>query len=269
LDRASAADPDPGSRGYVVSVGMRHTTPTISAALEHAAESGARLVVAVIMASHQSDRATGAYVRDLESAYDALPPGLRRRTERPLVVPPWHMSPKYLRAVADRVQEALSAVDDVSTSGTPVLFTAHSLPLDEGQGDEQYEAALEETARGVMGLIGPLPWRLAYQSASPVRSVRWLGPSVDEVLRELARAGARDVVVTPLGFVSEHLETLYDLDVELAEVARGAGLHMIRAQTVGASPVFAEALADAIRACAARDVAPDVGDRSATAEEVG
>ena len=170
---------------------------------------------------------------------------------RPRVVPPWHTSPAYLRAVADRVEAALETIGtEESPLDVPVVFTAHSLPLLDGRGDPDYEDALAETVSGVMDLIGARPWRLAYQSASPARGAHWLGPPVEDVLCDLAGNGTRSVVVAPLGFVSEHLETLYDLDIHLAQVAHDLGLTMARARTVHDSPLFIEALAEAVAACA-------------------
>jgi ferrochelatase len=251
---------------FVVLPGMRHTGPTIADAVRRAAESDADAAVAVIMASHQSDRATGAYAGDLALAWDGLSDELKVRMPFPSVVAPWHTSPAYLEAVAGRVEAALRTIEDLSPSEVTVVFTAHSLPLLDGTGDPDYEGALEETVMGVMQILGPRPWRLAYQSASPARGARWLGPAVEDVVHDLAQTGTRGVVVAPLGFVSEHLETLYDLDIELARVARDLGLTMARAGTVHDSPLFIEALAGAVTGAPASDGPPETGKQAETAE---
>ncbi len=158
----------------------------------------------------------------------------------------WHDAPLFLEAVADRVRDVLPAGDLRERDDLSVLFTAHSLPMQVGERDADYESALLETARGVMALVGRLPWRLAYQSRSDRPGVEWLGPDAADVLAEEAAAGRREVVVVPLGFVSEHLETLYDLDVALAGRAAELGLGFRRALTVQDSPRFIEALAAAV-----------------------
>jgi ferrochelatase len=268
LDGVAFADRVSGAPvSFHVVPGMRHTEPDFSQALRVAVDQCHARMVAVIMASHQSERATGAYHRDLTAAYDDLPAGIRARVAPPVAVQPWHTSEAFLNAVAGRVIKALSTLADGDPpSDIPILFTAHSLPLVEGKGDPVYEEALLATARGVMALVGQRPWTLAYQSASAARGGQWSGPAIEEVLREAAEAGTRDVVVAPLGFVSEHLETLYDLDIELAAEARRLGVRMARAGTVHDSPMFIETLAAAVAEGVAVVPTP-VG--SSASEEVG
>ncbi|MHB9149595.1 MAG: ferrochelatase [Thermoleophilia bacterium] len=245
---ASAFDLDARRVSFEVIPGMRHTEPTIDEAVRRGVEVADETVIALIMASHQSERATGAYLRDVAASFAALSAEERSEVEPPIYVEAWHTSPLFLRAVADRVAEA-SRVWDQGLEGAAVLFTAHSLPVVDDGGDPVYEQALKATIEGVMDLIGDHRWSLAYQSASPARGGRWLGPRVEDALGELAVAGFRKVVVTPLGFVSEHLETLYDLDIELAREAREAGVEMVRAGTVHDSPAFMEALAQSVIGC--------------------
>lgn len=221
-------------------VGMRFTEPSLSRAVEQALDFGRGRAVAVILASHQSARATGGYVADVQAACSALSnstPGQVRFVAR------WHAAPLFLEALAERVREVLPPSDGGERSDLSVLFTAHSLPMEGGERDADYESALLETARGVIALVGHLPWRLAYQSRSDRPGVEWLGPDAADALAEEAAAGRREVVVAPLGFVSEHLETLYDLDVALAGRAAELGLGFHRARTVQDSPRFIQALA--------------------------
>jgi len=277
-----------GGRGvsFHVVPGMRHTAPSIHDAVRRAVTGSDGTIVALIMASHQSERATGAYLREVSASFEGLSAEEGSGAAAPLWVDTWHTSALFVEAVAERVREALARLDsgpkavtaagDANPAGvgaddadradaasviddanhaaaadddTAVLFTAHSLPLVNGEGDPEYERALLATAEGVMSLVGDRPWRLAYQSASAARGGRWLGPRVEDSLRELATVGLRKVVVAPLGFVSEHLETLYDLDIDLAGEALEAGVVMTRAATVHDSPKFIEALAEAVVAC--------------------
>lgn len=261
LDRVAASAFELGGRrvSFEVIPGMRHTEPTIDEAVRRAVEIADKTVIALIMASHQSERATGAYLRDVAASFDALSPEASSAMEPPIFAQAWHTSPLFLRAVADRVLEA-SRVWDQGLEGAAVLFTAHSLPLMHDRGDPVYEEGLRATAEGVIDMIGDRRWSLAYQSASAARGGRWLGPRVEDTLHELAVAGFRRVVVTPLGFVSEHLETLYDLDVELAREAREAGVEMVRAGTVHESPDFIEALAQSVVGCQGEGSAPQQSD---------
>ncbi len=240
-------DPTPGHERvrFQVFPGMRHTSPDIDEAVRLAVEASDTTAIVLIMASHQSERATGAYLRDVAASFDALDEERRFGKEPPAYVEAWHTSPLFLRAVADRVLEAVRSTD-FGSEGAAVLFTAHSLPLIDGQGDPEYEHGLLATAEGVMSLVGDYPWSLAYQSASAARGGRWLGPPAEDAIRGLVAAGRRRVVVVPLGFVSEHLETLYDLDIDLAREAQEAGVEMVRAATVQDSRRFIEALAGSV-----------------------
>jgi protoporphyrin/coproporphyrin ferrochelatase len=195
------------------------------------------------MASHQSGIATGGYLEDLaEAARELEAENAGQGTVE--VLGPWHTQPLYLQAVAARARSGLDRLLGAVTAPPLVLFSAHSLPLaGDKTGDSVYEAGLAETAQGVMALLGDLPWRLAYQSRTPRPGVRWLEPEVGEVLEQEAAAGRESVVVVPLGFVVEHLETLYDLDVDLAGRAQALGLRFARAETVQDDPSFVDMLA--------------------------
>ena len=247
--RAAAGEGDSAGKAPLtvrVFLGMRHSPPDLRTALDAALEFGGGQAVGILLASHQSLTATGGYRRDVEAALAARGAG-----GRVTMVPPWHTSPAFLDAVAERAREALARLDlrepgdregDVPTL---LLFAAHSVPV-EGGGDPQYEEGLAATAAGVVARLGEFPWRLAYQSRSGRPGMEWLGPDVDEVLAEEAAAGRRRVVVVPLGFVAEHLETLYDLDIALATRARALGLSMERAATASDSLLFIDALCQAI-----------------------
>jgi ferrochelatase len=184
----------PGAPQARVFLGMRHSPPALQEALDAALEFGGGRSVGVLLASHQSVTATGGYRRDLEVALAAraargVEPG------RVVMVAPWHVSPLFLDAVADRARESLGRLAaQTSTPGAAeepplIVFTAHSVPV--SGGDPQYEQGLAATAAGVIERLGALPWRLAYQSRSSRPGMEWLGPDVEDVLREEAAAGHR------------------------------------------------------------------------------
>lgn len=250
-----------GAVDVEVFVGMRHTPPWVDEALDRALDWGGGRAVAVILASHQSERATGGYHDDVRRALAErtasadMGDGAPGAPAEVTFVRPWHTSPGYLDAVVARTKEALAESTRQMTGGagsvevaegTMVVFSAHSLPVTAGCGDPEYEQGLLETARGVMAGVGDLPWRLAYQSRSGRPGIEWLGPGVEEVLAEESARGVSSVVVVPLGFVVEHLETLYDLDVALQAEAARLGIRMMRAATVRDHPSFIAALGGAV-----------------------
>ena len=141
--------------------------------------------------------------------------------------------PGFLEANADRVRMALAP----APAGTPVAFTAHSIPTAMAECCA-YEAQLAESARLVAEAAGVSEYAVVYQSRSGPRHVPWLEPDVLDHIRALHARGARDLVVSPLGFLSDHMEVLYDLDVEAAELARELGVNLVRAETPGTHPAF-------------------------------
>jgi ferrochelatase len=159
-------------------------------------------------------------------------------------------------AVADGVARARDAVPAAERAGTPVVFTAHSVPAAMADASP-YVADFTTTARAVAARLGLARWSLAYQSRSGSPRDPWLEPDVSDVIRALAAEGGRHVVVCPAGFVCDHVEVLYDLDVEARALATGLGVTLHRAPAVNAHPDFIAMLADLVarergdeRACA-------------------
>jgi ferrochelatase len=228
-----------------VFVGMRSTPPFIDETLTEALAWGGGHAFAVIMASHQSPVATGAYERAVTAFLEdegAGPWG----PDPVSFLRPWSLEVGYLDAVADRIDEALARLPPDRRETAPLLFSAHSLPVAHDEEDDMYEAGLRATAEALVERVGMRGWRLGFQSAGSRAEVLWLGPDTAEVLREMHIAGHREVVVVPLGFVVEHVETLYDLDIELRAKADEFGLVMERASTVQDHPAYIAALADAL-----------------------
>ena len=223
--------------GIPVFVGMKHWRPRISDAVGAALAGGATRLVGVVLAPHYSRLSIGGYRERLEEA-------LADRAEL-VLVESWHDEPAFLDVLAERVR------------GTDawVVFTAHSLPeriLAEG---DPYRDQLLETARLVAERAGLERWSFAFQSASPTGEP-WLGPDVLEELERLKVAGVDSVLGAPVGFVSDHLEILWDLDVEARERAAELGLEWARTASLNDDPAFVSALAGLVRkAGAVRSVA--------------
>jgi protoporphyrin/coproporphyrin ferrochelatase len=213
--------------GVPVFIGMKHWQPRIAEAVESALSGGATRIVGLVLAPHYSRLSIGEYRERLEAA-------VAGRAEV-VLVESWHDHPGFLDVVADRV------------GGTDawVVFTAHSLPeriLAEG---DPYREQLLETSRLAAERAGLDRWSFAFQSASPTGEP-WLGPDVLEELDRLHEAGVRKVLVAPVGFVSDHLEILWDLDIEARERAGELGLELDRIESLNDDPAFIRALAELV-----------------------
>jgi ferrochelatase len=159
----------------------------------------------------------------------------------------WHLLPGYVRALADRVQTAVQCFPAEVRDAVPVIFTAHSLPERIRSWNDPYPDQLAATVEAVMALLGERPHRFAYQSATMTPDP-WLGPDVGDVVEELARDGVRDILVAPIGFVCEHVEILYDIDLALQERASQLGVRLERIELLNDHPQMIADLARLVRA---------------------
>ena len=209
--------------GVPVFVGMKHWRPRIAEAVESALTGGATRILGLVLAPHYSRLSVGEYRERLEAA-------VAGRAELELVES-WHDHEPFLDVLADRVR------------GTDawVVFTAHSLPERILADGDPYHDQLLETSRLVAERAGLDGWSFAFQSASPTREP-WLGPDILDELGRLHEAGVRSVLVAPVGFVSDHLEILWDLDVEARERAAVLGLQLERIESLNDDPTFIRAL---------------------------
>jgi ferrochelatase len=225
-------------RGYV---GMKHWQPRIAEAVAQLAADGADLLIALPMAPHFSSISIGGYRRQVESALRSVTPAPTLR-----FIESWHDHPPYSDLLARNVQRALQQFDRPDRVVT--IFTAHSLPariLAEG---DPYRDQLLETARLVAERVPSLKWRFAFQSASATGEP-WLGPDLLEMLDTLVAERVEGVIVTPIGFVADHLEILYDIDVEARERAQHLGLQLVRSELPNDDPAFVAALARLVEPC--------------------
>jgi protoporphyrin/coproporphyrin ferrochelatase len=211
-----------------VFVGMKHWRPRIAEAVDAALAGGAARVIGVVLAPHYSRLSVGEYRERLEDA-------LADRAEL-VLVESWHDDPAFVNVLADRVR------------GTDawVVFTAHSLPERILADGDPYREQLLETSRLVAERAGLERWSFAFQSASATGEP-WLGPDVLDELERLSADRVRKVLVAPVGFVSDHLEILWDIDVEAREKAGELGLVLARIESLNDDPEFIRALAGIVR----------------------
>jgi ferrochelatase len=224
-----------------VYAGMRHIAPRIATVVEGMAADGVRRIAAIALAPQQSSNGIG-YWRAVEAGLAAVGDGAPTAT----FVPSWHDEPAFIDALAVATREALDRFGDPSR--VRVVFTAHSLPARVIAAGDVYPDEVAATARLVAERLGLQRYERAFQSAGRTGEP-WLGPELRDELARLERDGVRDVVVTPVGFVAEHLEVLYDIDIEAQATARELGIRLERARAMNDDPRFIGALADiAIRA---------------------
>ena len=240
--RALEAELARAGRPLPVFCGMRNWRPFLKETLAEMAVGGHRRAVGVILAAHRSPTSDQRYVLDVNRAREAV------GVDAPEVkyLPPWFRQPLFIEANAARLAEAVPGGGRPWPARVAVVFTAHSIPTAMAKASH-YEADLRETCKAVAARLEIADWRLAYQSRSGNPSTPWLGPDIRELLPEMAAAGVREVVAQPIGFLCDHVEVLWDLDIEARAVAEGVGLVFHRAGTVGSHPKFIHMLAELVR----------------------
>jgi protoporphyrin/coproporphyrin ferrochelatase len=227
---------------YVVAYGAKHAAPLIEDAVAELEEAGVDAVIGLVLTPHGSSLGSQEYLDRADAALAGTRPFI--------AVPPWYAEPAFVALLAGRVTDALAGV----TAGgdqrrVPVIFTAHSLPERIRAAGDSYPEQLRESAALVAAAAGLTRWQVAWQSAGRTPEP-WLGPDIRDVVRGLAELDGPDavegVVVCPIGFVTDHLEVLYDLDVELAAVAADVGPAYARTASLNDDPRFIDALAHVI-----------------------
>ncbi len=224
---------------FSVYVGMRHWHPYIPDVVDELTRAGHHRVVGVAMAPHYSNMSVGAYEKKLLQAADGRLDVALVRT--------WWKQPEFLDAVANRVVQALQRFP--RPSKVQVVFTAHSLPEKILASADPYPDEIKASAGEVATRARLSGWRLAYQSAGATAEP-WLGPDVATVLTELAKAGHEAVLVVPIGFVCDHVEILYDIDVEYQALARRLGIQLERTASLNDDAGLVAAIAAVVRKAA-------------------
>jgi len=239
---------DRGGRYFKVFVGMRYWHPFIKDTLNEIKNSGAERIVAVVMAPHYSKLSTGNYIKAVNEAMAELTPPIPpflRGSEGGLAISfinNWHIHPLFLEAVAEKIKKGISYFKDINKADIQIIFSAHSLP----EKDALYVKQLNETIEGIIKLTGDISWHLGFQSKG-MSAGEWLEPTVDSILDKLSEDGKKYILIVPVGFVSDNIETLYDIDIIYKETAKSLGLIFHRTESLNDSPKFIESLAAIIR----------------------
>jgi len=241
-----------GSRHFRAFLGMKHSPPFIAETVERMRAEGVEHAVGIVMAPHWSGMSVESYVdRVCEAAGDGPPEFAFVRS--------YHDHPRFVSFLAARVAHALGELMPAEREGVAVVFSAHSLPvrtLEDGslrclrcmacEAACRYRDGLQETADLVASELGLARHAIAWQSAGRTADP-WWGPAIEDVIADLAVEGCPAVVVCSAGFVADHLEILYDLDIEAQRVAEEAGIRLVRTRMPNDDPAFISVLADVVR----------------------
>lgn len=219
--------------------GLKHASPFIEDGVRQMAEDGITEAVGIVLAPHYSVMSVGGYIKRAEET--AAPLGLRMHFVRS-----YHLHPLLLKALSERVIEGLKRFEHPEQ--VRVMFSAHSLPEKIVEMGDPYPQQLLDSSRAVAELSGVSDWQFAWQSAGQT-AMPWLGPDILDVLETVRREeDVRNVLLCPIGFVSDHLEVLYDIDIEAQALAGSIGMKLERTASLNTDPLYMSTLSDVIAA---------------------
>ena len=222
-------------------VGMRNWTPYLHETIGKMVKQGHHNVLAIIMSAYRSKASWERYQNDVvdavETAGDAQP-NIRYLEDL------WHLHSGFINAIAERIRIAYNSISTSHFADTSLIFTAHAIP-EVAAKTSPYPKQFRQTASAVAEVLG-IDFDIAYQSAPDNPTVPWTGPDINDLIREKKEAGIQEVVVSPIGFLCDHVEVLYDLDLEAKATAEACGMNFIRAGTVGEHPEFINMLANLV-----------------------
>jgi ferrochelatase len=225
-----------------VYVGMRNANPFFVETLKRMAQDGIRRVLGFILSSHKTEASWERYQKNIADARDKL------AGKAPAVdfCDGWHDHPLFVQSWVELIEPAFSKIAFSQREDTALVFTAHSLPLTMAA-RSPYVEQFETSARLIASKMGHQRWSLAYQSRSGNPADPWLEPDIGETVRKLAAEGCKDIVVAPVGFVCDHVEVLYDLDIQAKQVAENLGVAMRRVGCPNDHPTFIQMIVEVIR----------------------
>jgi len=227
----------PEGERWKVWVAMRHWHPFIKDVLAEMEAAGVTKAVGLVMAPHYSYMSIGAYFKRIEEAGSSIEIAPVRS---------WALNPGYLDGLHDRISDALEKFPEAERSDVPIIFTAHSLPERILERNDPYPDELRSTVDALVERLPGREWHWAYQSAA-MTADPWLGPDASEVIAQLHREGKKNVLICPVGFICEHVEILFDIDVEFRQQADELGMHLERIEMLNDHPAMLTGLAQVAR----------------------
>ena len=227
---------------FKVYIGMRNWAPYISDVVKQMLEDGVEKILGLCLAPQYSTWSTKLYFNALNDALEKQSKG-----SLPLVqlIGSWANQPSLIDAFVEKYNIAMDKIRALGYEQVHTVFTVHSIPAESLELGDFYDEEYDSTVKAIVKRIKPYRWYKAYQSQGMI-PVPWLGPTVESVLDRIARLGSKTVLMVPVGFVSDHVEILYDIDIEFSEYAESKNLKLFRTESLNQSPLFTEALASVV-----------------------
>lgn len=231
---------------FVCYQGLKHAAPFIEDGIEQMAKDGIKRAVGIVLAPHYSVMSVGSYIKRAQAKATEL--GIDMS-----FVEHYHLHPKLIQALSQRVSAKLDQFEEAGANreDVRVLFSAHSLPKRIVEMGDPYPDQLLETSRAIAEQTGVTSWQFSWQSAGRTAEP-WLGPDILDTLQELSAEQIENVLVAPVGFVSDHLEVLYDLDIEAQAISKELDMRLMRIDSLNSDPLYMETLRDEILNCLAK-----------------
>jgi len=241
LKQAKALENSLNSKGYQFKsyVGMRYGHPLIEETLKEILREGIHEVIALPMAPFRSCASTGAYIEEVNQIRKNIGEKIKIS-----FVEGWHLHPLFIGAIQEKIEEELMQFTPEERKKVHLIFSAHSLPKSLVE-NEPYVKDMEESVREVLKKIEPLPWHIAFQSRG-MGPEEWLGPDVESILTELSRQRVREILIIPIGFVADHIEVLFDIDILYRGKAEFMEMVLKRTTSLNFSKRFIEALSSIV-----------------------
>ena len=242
--QANALQESLKNRGSPLSVyvGMRNASPFFSEAFKRMANDGVRRALGVILSSLRTEASWERYQQNVVDARAA------QGSKAPKIdyCGGWHNHPRVIQTWAEQLEVSLAKIPADKRLTIPIIFTAHSLPVPMAE-RSPYVEQLHESARLIARQLNHSRWFIAYQSRSGKPTDPWLEPDVGELIRDLGSTGVSDIIIAPVGFVCDHVEVLYDLDIEAKRIAEISGVGFVRAACPNDHPTFIEMITDIVQ----------------------
>ena len=226
---------------FKVYIGMRNWNPYIRDAVKQMVADGVKRVLAMCLAPQYSTWSTKLYFNALNNALDEQSAG-----SLPVqFIGTWANQPSLIDAFVDRYDSAMEKMRAQGHDKVHTIFTVHSIPAESLEYGDFYDEEYDSTVKAIVERVKPFRWYQAYQSQGMI-PVPWLGPTVEDTLDRIARFGSKPVLIVPVGFVCDHIEILYDIDIEFTKHAESKKLKLFRTESLNHSPLFIEALASVV-----------------------
>ncbi len=227
---------------FKVYIGMRNWAPYIRDVVKQMLEDGVEKILALCLAPQYSTWSTKLYFNAFN---DALEKNSRGDLPPVQLIGSWANHPSLIGAFVEKYNIAMDKIRTLGHEKVHTVFTVHSIPAESLELGDFYDKEYDSTVKAIVEKIKPYRWYQAYQSQGMI-PVPWLGPTVESVLDRIAKIGSKPVLMVPVGFVSDHVEILYDIDIEFSKYAKSKNLTLFRTESLNQSPLFTEALASVV-----------------------